>query len=228
MIIIKCLLILVFILVLDCDELMIGEEYNPKKELAKLELMFLEDELSRLKFFRGVRGLNITKPKHKILKNQISTIFITLKGIIMSFLDKLKEGFDDAVNQFKKLKNKNLMEGTLAACALVANANGIIKPEEKRKVIGYIQRNDALSVYETSDVIKSFEKYIESFQFDLEIGKGECLKAVSKIKDKNEAQLLVRVCCSIGAADGDFDNDEKQVVREVCNTLGLETSQFGL
>jgi len=146
----------------------------------------------------------------------------------MSFLDKLKDGFDEAVNEFKKLKNKSLMEGTLAACALVANANGIIKPEEKRKMIGYIQRNDALSVYDTSEVIKTFEKYIESFQFDLEIGKGECLKDIAKIKKKEESQLLVRVCCSIGAADGDFDNDEKQVVREICNVLELECSQFGL
>jgi len=120
------------------------------------------------------------------------------------------------------------MEGTLAACAMVANANGIIKPEEKRKMMGYIQRNEALSVYDTNEAIKVFDKYINDFSFDLEIGKGEALKAIGKIKDKNEAQLLVRVCCSIGAADGDFDNDEKQCVREICNTLGIDTVQFGL
>lgn len=146
----------------------------------------------------------------------------------MSFLDKLKEGLDESVKQFKKFKSKSLMEGTLAACAMVANANGIIKPEEKRKMMGYIQRNEALSVYDTNEVIKVFDKYINDFSFDLEIGKGEALKAIGKIKDKNEAQLLVRVCCSIGAADGDFDNDEKQCVREICNTLGIDTAQFGL
>lgn len=146
----------------------------------------------------------------------------------MSFLDKLKEGLDESIKQFKKFKSKSLMEGTLAACAMVANANGIIKPEEKRKMMGYIQRNEALSVYDTNEVIKVFDKFINDFSFDLEIGKGEALKAIGKIKNKDEGQLLIRVCCSIGAADGDFDNDEKQCVREICGTLGLDCTQFGL
>ena len=58
-----------------------------------------------------------------------------------------------------------------------------------------------------------FEKYVMWFEFDISIGKGEALNSIAKIKKDGEAaRLLVRVCCAIGAADGDFDNDENDFV----------------
>lgn len=146
----------------------------------------------------------------------------------MGFLDSIKSGIDSITTEYKKLANKRLMEGTLAACALVVNANGIAKPEEKRKMIGYIKGNEQLKVYDTDAVIAVFEKYYNKFDFDPEIAKGEILQSVSKIKDANEGQLLVRVLIAIGAADGDFDDNEKACVREVITTLGLRAADFNL
>jgi tellurite resistance protein TerB len=146
----------------------------------------------------------------------------------MGFLDKIKTNISELTTEYKKFTNKKLMEGTLAACALVVNANGIAKPEEKRKMIGYIKGNEQLKVYDTDTIINVFEKYYNKFDFDAEIAKGEILQSISKIKDSNEAQLLVRVLIAIGSADGDFDNNEKACVRDVINTLGLTSSNFGL
>jgi tellurite resistance protein TerB len=39
---------------------------------------------------------------------------------------------------------------------------------------------------------------------------------------------MVRVCCAIGAADGNFDNDEKAVVSKICTELGLNPKDFDL
>ncbi|QTA91194.1 tellurite resistance TerB family protein [Desulfonema magnum] len=129
----------------------------------------------------------------------------------------------------KKFRNKNFMEATVAGCAIVAFANGIVKPEEKAKMAGFIRRSEALNVFDMSQVITAFEKYVQSFEFDLQIGKAEALRTISKIrKNSDEARLLIRVCSAIGAADGDFDEDEKQVVREICQELGLDPNEFGL
>lgn len=129
----------------------------------------------------------------------------------------------------KKFKNRSFMEAVTAACSMVAFADGIVKPEEKSKMAGFIQRNDALKVFDMTQVIESFDKYVKGFEFDANIGKGEALKAISKVKkNPEEARLLVRVCCAIASADDDFDESEKTAVREICGELGLDPNEFGL
>jgi tellurite resistance protein TerB len=55
------------------------------------------------------------------------------------------------------------------------------------------------------------------------------LLAISKVKaDSGVARLIVRGCIIIGAADGDFDDSEKAVVREICRELGQDPSEFDL
>jgi tellurite resistance protein TerB len=151
----------------------------------------------------------------------------------MGVLDEVKKWTKSQASSLtdgvKRFKNKSFMEATVAGCAIVAFADGEIKPEEKTKMAGFIERNDALKVFDMSDVITAFEKYVKGFEFDATIGKGEALKSIGKIKKSSEeAKLLVRVCCAIGTADGDFDEDEKRVVREICQELGLNPAEFGL
>jgi len=129
----------------------------------------------------------------------------------------------------KKIKNKRFMDATVAGCAMVAFADGTVKPEEKAKMAGFIQRNDALNVFDMSEVIASFEKYVQGFEFDIQIGKAEALKVISKIKkNSEEAKLLLRVCCAVGMADGDFNEQERKTVRDICHELGLNPAEFDL
>ena len=151
----------------------------------------------------------------------------------MGFWDNLKSKASqltgDISGSMKKFKSKSLMEGIVAGCALVTVADGAVKPEEKAKMIGFMQINDALKVFDVKEIIDAFEKYIKNFDFDYAIGKGEVLKAVRKFKNnQDEAKLLVRVCCVIGSSDGDFDEAEKKAVREICAELNLSPSEFGL
>ncbi len=147
----------------------------------------------------------------------------------MGVLDWLKTQTTNVTEEVKRFKSKNFMDAVTAGCALVAFADGVVKPEEKAKMGGFIQRDESLKVFDMSKVIESFEKHVKSFEFDLTIGKAEALRTIGKIKKKSdEARLLVRVCCAIGAADGDFDADEKAVVKEICQELGLNPDEFGL
>ena len=147
----------------------------------------------------------------------------------MGVLDWVKSKTEGMKDEVKKFKSKNFMEAVTAGCAMVAFADGIVKPEEKAKMAGFIQRNDALKVFDMNKVIESFEKHVKNFEFDLLIGKGEALKCINKMKKKSdEARLLVRVCCAIGAADGNFDPDEVRTVIEICHELGLDPKEFEL
>ncbi len=131
--------------------------------------------------------------------------------------------------EMTKYKNRDFMDAVVAGCAIVAAADGNVSAEEKQKMIGYMQSSDELKVFKMEDVIKSFNDITAKFEFDATIGKGEALRKIAKIKGKDGAdRLLVRVCCAIGAADGDFDADEKAAVATICGELGLAPAEFDL
>ncbi|EAR21077.1 tellurite resistance TerB family protein [Nitrococcus mobilis] len=148
-------------------------------------------------------------------------------------LNWLKGKFNEVSKSLKgevtKIRNQTFLEGVVAGCALVAYADGIVKPEEKQKMMGFMRNNDIMSVFKTEDIIKLFEKFSSRFEFDRQIGEIDAFAAIAKVKSKpDQARLLVRVCCAIASSDGDFDEQEKQAVRKVCNELGLDPADFDL
>ena len=145
----------------------------------------------------------------------------------------LKNKFDDVSKSLKdevtKIKNQTFLEGVVAGCTIVAYADGVVTPEEKQKMMGFLRSNDVLSVFDSGKVIQLFEKGVSKYEFDRSIGEMEALAVVGKLRSKpTEARLLVRVCCAIGASDGNFDATEKQAVVKMCNELGLSPSEFDL
>ena len=132
-------------------------------------------------------------------------------------------------DEVKKIKNQSFLEGVVAGCTLVAFADGIASPQEKQKMMGFIRNNDALSAFDSGDIIKLFEKFSARFEFDRSIGEADALQTLGKIKkNENEARLLVRVCCVIGSSDGTFDALEQEAVRKICRELGLNPADFDL
>lgn len=131
--------------------------------------------------------------------------------------------------EVSKFKNRSFMEAVVAGCALVAAADGNITADEKQKMAGFIQRAEELKHFKMSEVIEVFNKTAGDFEFDHSIGKASALQVISKVKGKeDQAKLLIRVVCAIGAADGDFDQDERAVVSEICKELGLAPADFDL
>lgn len=128
-----------------------------------------------------------------------------------------------------KFKNRAFMEAVVNGCALVAAADGEIDASEKQKMAGFIERAEELKHFEMRQVIEVFQKAAGDFEFDHGIGKASALKVIGKIKGiDDQSRLLVRVVCAIGAADGDFDPEEKAMVAEIARELGLDPAEFDL
>ena len=143
--------------------------------------------------------------------------------------DKSNEARTRLTAEVSKFKNRTFMEATVAACALVAAADGTISSEEKQKMAGFIRNSDELKHFAMPDVIAFFEKVVGNFDFDADIGKAEALKIIGRLRGNEEqARVMVRVACAIGASDGNFDEGEKGVVRTVCKELGLDPAGFDL
>ncbi len=148
---------------------------------------------------------------------------------LSSFSNWLSRAKGNVMDGVKRYKSKDLLEAIVAGCAVVSVADGTIDASEKQKMAGYLGRSPELNVFNMSEVIERFNYYAGNMDFDVMVGKQEALRVIGKFKTKPEvARVIISVCCAVGAADGDFDEQEKSVVRDICHVLGLNPSEFGL
>jgi len=146
-----------------------------------------------------------------------------------NFLDQLKNKANELKTEALKFKNKDFLNAAMAGSALIAMADGSVSAEEKQKMIKFIESNEALSVFPTSDVIKAFQDFIGQLEFDKDIGEAKAYQALGKMKSNAEAsRLLIRMIIAIASSDGRFDDFEKNVAVKIAKELGLDPAEFEL
>ncbi|MDQ7092413.1 TerD family protein [Desulfosporosinus sp. PR] len=139
----------------------------------------------------------------------------------------LQQQTENARNIVTKYMGKDLTEALVAGSALVAMADGVIDPSEREKLIEYFRTSQEMRGINIHEVDSRFSYYVQGIRSDRLIGKAEALRAVGKIASKPEAaRLVVRLCCAIGFADGEFAPVEKNVVDEICHEVHLDPREF--
>jgi tellurite resistance protein TerB len=127
------------------------------------------------------------------------------------------------------LKSGAFRDASMAMCALVAAADGSIDAEERRRVAGLITTNDVLSNFPADDLRAKFDGYADKLSADFDFGKVGVIQEIGKVKKKpNEARAVIQIGIIIGGADGNFDDNEKKVVREACFALDITPAEFDL
>ena len=116
----------------------------------------------------------------------------------------------------------------MAACALISAADGSISPEERRKTAGFIMSSDKLKAFDVSKLRAKYDEYCGKLETDFDFGKIELTQVIGKIKKEEEARAVVQLAVLIGNADGNFDEHEQKVVREIIYTLKLNPTEFSL
>jgi tellurite resistance protein TerB len=146
-----------------------------------------------------------------------------------NFLSQLKTKASELKTEALKFKNKDFLNAAMAGSALIAMADGSISSEEKQKMIKFIESNDTLSIFTTSDVIKAFQDFVGQLEFDKDIGEAKAYQALGKMKSNVQAaRLLVRMIIAIASSDGNFDDMEKKVAVKITKELGLDPAEFEL
>ncbi|MEU6732498.1 tellurite resistance TerB family protein [Streptomyces physcomitrii] len=151
----------------------------------------------------------------------------------MALWDRFKESASTMQTQLlaKKndLKSGAFRDASMAICALVAAADGQVDPSERRRVTQLITSNEVLQNFDANDLQRRFEQNLDKLVADFALGKVSVLQEIAKAKKKPaEARAVVQIGIVIGGADGDFDKDERAVVREACFALDLPPHEFDL
>ncbi|MGA4539707.1 tellurite resistance TerB family protein [Uniformispora flossi] len=149
----------------------------------------------------------------------------------MALWDRFKQSAQTMQSQLtaKKndLKSGAFRDASMAMCALVAAADGSVDQAETAKVAQLIAANDVLQNFERADLERRFYAYANQLTADYQVGKVQVMQDVAKAKKKpDEARAVIQIGIVIGGADGNFDPQERAVVREACFALGLDPAEF--
>ncbi|MBM9518286.1 tellurite resistance TerB family protein [Desulforhopalus vacuolatus] len=151
----------------------------------------------------------------------------------MAFWDNLKEKVDsmnkNLSTKVAQFKNNDFADATMAICALVAAADGDIDGTERQKTAAFIMSNETLKIFDASVLREKFNFFCDKLTQDFDFGKIECIQSISKVrKNEGQARAIIQIGIIIGGADGNFDSDEKKIVKEACNAVGISPGEFDL
>ncbi|MTW22612.1 tellurite resistance TerB family protein [Allochromatium palmeri] len=159
----------------------------------------------------------------------------------MSILKNLANRTFDAVvpdawaSAWNRLVNEDFMRAFAGCCALVACADNVVEESEIEKVREYIKSNlKYLKGYEIAPVMKQFNDYVAAITCDPDEGRDEIYKALKEVKpgsslwgaDQDSAKALVRVSCKLAASGSDFDENEKNAIKDICEQLNVDYREF--
>ncbi len=144
-------------------------------------------------------------------------------------LGDLIKGASSMFNKAEKLVNRamNQKEFKLVVYTtyLIASADGDFDSQEKAAAAKLINRD--FPEFTTADITKLVAECDNKIAFDKTLGNQELLDFLSTA-NADEARLVMRVCAFIGAADGDYDKDEKMMARTIAYTVKVTPSDYGL
>lgn len=128
---------------------------------------------------------------------------------------------------FNRTINKALFVNVVSAGFLIASADDDFDADEKKALVRLINKD--LPDFTTEDIIKVIDNCASKMEFDKDLGIQEILNEISKTSgNEDDAKQIMAVCAFIGAADGEYDQQEKLVARSICYALKLNPTHYKL
>ena len=121
------------------------------------------------------------------------------------------------------------MDAVVAACALVAQADGWVTPEERDRTVERMSWTPAIALFGPHEVIAAFETLVDRFEYFPAQGQAVAEAAVRRVRpDRRSARWLVDTACAVAMADGGLDGEERTAILRLCDLLDLDPADFSL
>jgi tellurite resistance protein len=146
----------------------------------------------------------------------------------------LQELIDGIRQQVARHQNREFLDGVMAACALVAGADGTVTFSERSRMDQVVGNLERLRVFDVHEATAAFNAHIEAMEESPVPGVAAAMQAVTTLADDPEAaDLLVRICVAMSQADGRLDPAERRQIEAICTALDVpvpraELDAFGL
>ncbi len=139
----------------------------------------------------------------------------------------LRHAYTTISDKALQFQNQSFADACMAGCALVTMADGVMQSEERSKVVQCIRNVTDLHYFVATDLRDSFDAFCR--QATEPFSRIDVIKAIGKVKsDADQADMVVKIGIIIAKANGEFEEVEKKVIREIIHTLGLNESDYDL
>lgn len=121
------------------------------------------------------------------------------------------------------------MDAVVAACAMVAQADGWVTSDERTRMVDRMRHSPTIAFFGTDDVLALFDALNLRFERDLDEGEATAELAVARLRGQpGPSRLLIETACSVAEADGGFDAEERAVILRICKLLGVDPGPYDL
>lgn len=120
------------------------------------------------------------------------------------------------------------IETIAAACALMAYADGIVRPAEHDSMAASLSRFGLVDDRSRMELLAEFEHVTARFEIDPSTGERTALTTIGRLQGKSRfAQALIETCRLIGEADGHYIVEEQSALVKICRQLGVDPVAAG-
>jgi tellurite resistance protein TerB len=142
------------------------------------------------------------------------------------FLQSLKDQYRAHV-----LRHENLpfLRACMAACALVATADGRVSFTQRVRVDQILETLDQLSVFDPHEGVNLFVEFAETILDNPKEGHASVLRELSTAMEEREtAELLIRICLAVAEANGETSLPDQIEIVTLCSHLAVDPAGFSL
>ena len=131
-------------------------------------------------------------------------------------------------NEVKKMANRDLAEGLVGACLLVAAADGEIDADELTSLNKQLDAHPALQGF-GGEIGKMVDKFSTILDAGFLMGKTQIMREIADCAhDEQEAEDIFVAAITIAQSDGEIDDKELIILKEIGKKLNLNLSTYGI
>lgn len=139
----------------------------------------------------------------------------------------LKKKAKVAVRDISKFDKKDLMEATVGICVLVMYADGTADDSERAKIQKILDNTPALANF-GPEVQACFGRF-DSLCRDagMIMARSQIMREIKDCQgDQREMEDVLVTGLTVALADGEMDEKEEKVLKEVASSFGLRLENF--
>jgi tellurite resistance protein TerB len=138
---------------------------------------------------------------------------------MLPLFDRLREA---VLGHTTRVRNRHFQDAAMAACALIAAADGTVSFSERVRLDQLLESLEALQAFDVHESVNLFNDYVAELKDHPESGTRRALSALHRMaEDPETAALLFRVACALTRADGEFSNSEKERLQSIADELNV-------
>ena len=142
------------------------------------------------------------------------------------FLNHLTKLYQEQVERYR---NRPFLKAAMAACALVAVADGKVSFSQRMRVDQILETLDKLKVYDPHEGVDLFNDFVDQILASPKRGHAKALEAIRSIPEKkNGARMLIRLCLAVSEKNGKISLVEQVEIVSLCNLLGIDPKEVNL